>query len=264
MSGERLRVIGGAGVGKELTIGADGLVLGRNVEGEGRLPEDAEMSRSHARVVRDESGLSIEDLGSRNGTYLNGRQISEPAKLDLNDVVRIGQTSLALIDPDATADPGPVAESVVARLSAASIESLSGVHAAPPAEPPAEEEEPKRKDPLVVVADRDPQLLKALTNLLSGRGYQVVSAGDGQEALDAVDAYSPDAVVVDYLMPKVQGPDVCQKIKETRDIPVVMMTSKASESAVAFAFERGADEYLTEPFDVEELDSVLRRLLKAA
>jgi DNA-binding response OmpR family regulator len=74
----------------------------------------------------------------------------------------------------------------------------------------------------------------------------------------------PDAVVLDWVMPEMQGSDVCQAIKEDDDlaaIPVLMLTARASDSDIAGAFEHGADDYLTKPFDLEELDQRLRQLL---
>lgn len=118
--------------------------------------------------------------------------------------------------------------------------------------------------PLIVVADDNPDILHLVERRLSKRGYEVVTASDGLRALDLIRERHPDAVVLDWLMPEMQGPEVCSLLKEdhaTEGIPVVLLTAKASESDVSTGFERGADEYLTKPFEIEELDQTLRRLL---
>lgn len=118
--------------------------------------------------------------------------------------------------------------------------------------------------PLIVVADDNPDILKLVQKRLGKRGYEVATATDGRAALDLIRERHPDAVVLDWLMPEMQGPEVCSMLKEdaaTESIPVVILTAKASESDITTGFERGADEYLTKPFEIEELDQTLRRLL---
>jgi len=116
----------------------------------------------------------------------------------------------------------------------------------------------------VVVADDDPDILRLLLSRLRKRGYDVVAAVDGKQALYAVRAHRPAAVLLDFVMPNLQGSEVCALLKadpETARIPVLMLTSRDEETAVATAFEHGADEYLTKPFDFDELEAVLRALI---
>ncbi len=118
--------------------------------------------------------------------------------------------------------------------------------------------------PRVVVAEDNDELLRLVQRRLGRRGYEILPARDGREALEMIRREKPDAVVLDWVMPEMQGSDVCQAIKEDDElagIPVLMLTARASDSDIAGAFEHGADDYLTKPFDVEELDQRLRQLL---
>jgi DNA-binding response OmpR family regulator len=119
----------------------------------------------------------------------------------------------------------------------------------------------------LVVADDDPDILRLLERRLSRRGYEVVVAADGGAALDAVRRVRPDAVVLDRVMPAMSGEEVCAAIKSderTAAIPVVLLSAQASEREIVEGFGVGADDYLTKPFDLDELDERLRRLVAAA
>ena len=119
----------------------------------------------------------------------------------------------------------------------------------------------------LVVADDDSDILRLLERRLSRRGYTVVTAADGRDALDAVRKTAPDAVVLDRLMPAMNGEEVCAALKadeRTAAIPVVLLSAQASEREIVEGFGAGADDYLTKPFDLDELDERLRRLVAAA
>jgi DNA-binding response OmpR family regulator len=119
----------------------------------------------------------------------------------------------------------------------------------------------------LVVADDDPDILRLLERRLSRRGYAVVTAADGRAALDAIRRSAPDAVVIDRVMPAMSGEEVCAALKadaRTAAIPVVLLSAQASEREIVEGFGIGADDYLTKPFDLEELDETLRRLIAAA
>jgi pSer/pThr/pTyr-binding forkhead associated (FHA) protein len=108
-SGEELVVTAGGAPGRRLTV-KDDLVIGRAVSGEGRLDDDRELSRQHARVARDASGqLTIEDLGSANGTFVNGERVRERQLLKAGDSVRVGTTTLQVTDSGRA--PAPAAAS---------------------------------------------------------------------------------------------------------------------------------------------------------
>ena len=120
--------------------------------------------------------------------------------------------------------------------------------------------------PRIVVAEDNPDLLRLVQRRLTRRGYEVLCARDGLEALTMIRAERPDAVVLDWVMPEMQGHHVCRAVKQDEElagIPVLMLTARATEADVVGGFEHGADDYLTKPFDVDELDQRLRQLLKA-
>jgi DNA-binding response OmpR family regulator len=119
----------------------------------------------------------------------------------------------------------------------------------------------------LVVADDDSDILRLLARRLSRRGHRVVTAADGKAALDAVHRTKPDAVVLDRLMPAMSGEEVCAALKSderTAAIPVVLLSAQASEREIVEGFGVGADDYLTKPFDLDELDERLRRLVASA
>jgi len=122
-------------------------------------------------------------------------------------------------------------------------------------------------DPRVLIADDDQDILRLVERRLSRRGYEVVTATNGQEALDAMAADPPDAVVLDWLMPKVTGSEACKAIKAdpgTSQIPVVLLTARATEGDIEEGLASGADAYLTKPFDIYELDAMLRQVIQIA
>ena len=124
---------------------------------------------------------------------------------------------------------------------------------------------PANDRPRVVVAEDNDDLLRLVERRLGRRGYEILVARNGREALEMVRSQRPDVVVLDWVMPEMQGHHVCEAIKqdgELATIPVLMLTARASDADIAGAFEHGADDYLTKPFDVEELDLRLRQLLE--
>src|SRR3712207_1457259 len=105
MAGETLKITGGNASGQTITLEQE-LVIGRSTPGLGSLGGDSEISRVHARVFHDPSGrLTIEDLGSTNGTFVNGNRVSGQQPLNPGDEVRVGQTTLS-VEGGAAADPG--------------------------------------------------------------------------------------------------------------------------------------------------------------
>ena len=108
----------------------------------------------------------------------------------------------------------------------------------------------------MVVADDDPDIVDILTFNLEAAGYQVQSASDGAAALELATGTAPDLVVLDIMMPRMDGLQVLAALKAeptTKEIPVVMLTAKTSDSDLWQGWEAGADYYITKPFDLEEL-----------
>ena len=114
-AGEQLLVVEGKAKGRRLTLGEE-FVIGRAASGEGRLEDDPELSRSHARLARDADGRwTIEDLGSANGTFVNGEPVRERLRLEAGDSIRVGRTTLELADPARPARPAAASPAAPAR-----------------------------------------------------------------------------------------------------------------------------------------------------
>jgi twitching motility two-component system response regulator PilH len=106
--------------------------------------------------------------------------------------------------------------------------------------------------------------LAVIVGALRSSGFEVMTAGDGEQALTMMGATSPDLVVLDIILPKSNGYTVCRKLKqkpEWKHIPVVMLSSKDQESDVYWGKKQGADAYLTKPFVPQELVAQVRSLL---
>lgn len=114
----------------------------------------------------------------------------------------------------------------------------------------------------ILVADDDAGLLTLLATQLRSRGFDVITARDGREALSLARSARPDAAVLDWMMPGVQGPEVCARIKDSlgEETPVVMLSARSGEEAIASAFACGVDDYVTKPFALEEVSAILARL----
>jgi len=117
----------------------------------------------------------------------------------------------------------------------------------------------------ILVVDDEPAVRVALTRILTGAGFEVLVAGDGPQALDKVAGDAPDAVVLDVLMPGMDGLEVCRKLREMDgDIPVLMLTARDSVEDRVTGLDVGADDYLVKPFALEELLARIRALLRRA
>ena len=105
----------------------------------------------------------------------------------------------------------------------------------------------------VLVVDDDPAILRLLSTNLKARGYEVMTAADGEEALEAVQKDFIDLIVLDIMMPKVDGVQVCQRVREWSDIPIIILSARGDEHDKVKCLELGADDYLTKPFGIAEL-----------
>lgn len=108
----------------------------------------------------------------------------------------------------------------------------------------------------VLIADDEPNIIISLEFLLEQAGYQVLVAHDGEEALEAIKRQTPDLVLLDVMLPRLSGFDVCQKIRENPDwqeMRVVMLTAKGREVEVSKGLALGANAYITKPFSTQEL-----------
>jgi len=116
----------------------------------------------------------------------------------------------------------------------------------------------------ILIADDEPNIVLSLEYLLEQAGYRVLVARDGQEALDAIARDVPDLVLLDVMMPRVSGFDVCQRVRTNRDwshMRIVIISAKGREVEVAKGLALGADAYVTKPFATRELLARVRNLL---
>ena len=116
----------------------------------------------------------------------------------------------------------------------------------------------------ILIVDDEPNIVISLEFLLEREGWRVQIARDGQEALDALARERPDLVLLDVMLPRVSGYDVCQRMRENpawRGVRVLMLTAKGREVEVTKGLALGADGYVTKPFSTEELLARIRGLL---
>ncbi len=119
--------------------------------------------------------------------------------------------------------------------------------------------------PLVLLVDDEADITANLAPLLTRSGFEVETAADGQEALDRIGAHQPDAIVMDVLMPRLDGREALRRLRRAGDwTPVVLLTRVGESSERAMALEEGADDYLNKPFDPHELIARVRAVLRRA
>ena len=108
----------------------------------------------------------------------------------------------------------------------------------------------------ILVVNDETELLKAINILLKTSGYEVVTAQDGQEGLEKAKSLSPDLIVLDILMPKMDGYEVCRLLKfdeKYKSIPIIMLTAKVQDIDKAMGKKVGADDYIAKPFETQDL-----------
>ncbi len=117
----------------------------------------------------------------------------------------------------------------------------------------------------VMVVDDSVTLREMIADLLKGRGLNVTVASDGVEALEQIKANRPDLVVLDIVMPRMNGYEVCRRLKsdpKTQNLPVVMCSSKSEEFDRYWGMKQGADAYIAKPFHPQELVGTIKQLLR--
>lgn len=117
----------------------------------------------------------------------------------------------------------------------------------------------------LLVAEDDAEIRQALDRILTYEGYDVVTAPDGAAALEAIGEHSPDAILLDVMMPFVDGITLCRRVRERGDrTPVLMLTARHEVSDRVAGLDAGADDYVTKPFDLDELLARVRALVRRA
>ncbi|WP_026101133.1 response regulator transcription factor RpaB [Synechococcus sp. PCC 7336] len=119
----------------------------------------------------------------------------------------------------------------------------------------------QRKERILVVDD-EASIRRILETRLSMIGYDVVTASDGEEALDVFHTQDPDLVVLDVMMPKLDGYGVCQELRKESDIPIIMLTALGDVADRITGLELGADDYVVKPFSPKELEARIRSVLR--
>jgi two-component system phosphate regulon response regulator PhoB len=120
-------------------------------------------------------------------------------------------------------------------------------------------------NPFVLVVEDEDALATLLQYNLEKEGYQVALAADGEEALLLVDERLPDLVVLDWMLPKISGIELCRRLRgrsETRNMPIMMLTARGEESDRIRGLDTGADDYVTKPFSMTELAARIRAVLR--
>jgi DNA-binding response OmpR family regulator len=117
----------------------------------------------------------------------------------------------------------------------------------------------------ILVVDDEPDVVQLIEYNLKAAGYDVITAADGEEALKKARSSAPDLIILDLMLPEVEGLDVCKILRRessTSAIPIVMLTAKAGETDRVLGLELGADDYVTKPFSPRELVLRVKRLLR--
>ena len=114
----------------------------------------------------------------------------------------------------------------------------------------------------ILVVDDEELLVKGIRFNLQSEGYEVITGYNGAEAVQLTKNESPDLVILDVMMPEMDGLTACSKIREFSDVPIIYLTAKADDMDKLIGFDHGADDYLTKPFNILELKARIRALLK--
>lgn len=114
----------------------------------------------------------------------------------------------------------------------------------------------------VLIVDDAPGLVKGLTHSLEQAGYQVSSAADGLSALEKIRTGSFDAILLDLMLPEMDGLTVCREVRQRSSVPIIMLTAKSDDIDKILGLELGADDYITKPFNTKELIARIRALFR--
>lgn len=114
----------------------------------------------------------------------------------------------------------------------------------------------------ILIVDDEPLLVKGLKYSLEQDGYEILTATDGEEAIHSAQNEGPDIILLDLMLPKIDGLEVCQKIRESQQTPIIMLTAKGEDMSKILGLEYGADDYLTKPFNILELKARIKAVLR--
>ena len=117
----------------------------------------------------------------------------------------------------------------------------------------------------ILIVEDEPDIIKMLEYNLKKEGFRITSVSDGREALRQAEREHPDIIILDLMLPEIDGLEVCKTLKQssdTADIPVIMLTAKAQETDKIVGLELGADDYITKPFSIRELTARVKAVLR--
>jgi two-component system KDP operon response regulator KdpE len=118
------------------------------------------------------------------------------------------------------------------------------------------------RDPLILLIDDEPQILRALKTILSANHFRILSAINGEQGLALAAAQLPDVIILDLTLPDIDGFQVCEQIREWSTVPIIVLSVRDSEKDKVAALDKGADDYLTKPFGIDELLARIRVALR--
>ena len=119
----------------------------------------------------------------------------------------------------------------------------------------------------ILIADDEPNQLELMSFNLSNAGYSLIKATNGKEAIELIENHSPDLIILDWMMPKMSGIDVCRTLRsrsETKQIPIIILSARSEDSDKSLGLDTGADDYISKPFSPKELISRVKALLRRA
>ena len=117
----------------------------------------------------------------------------------------------------------------------------------------------------ILIADDEPNQLELMSFNLSNAGYSIIKATNGKEAIELIENHSPDLIILDWMMPKMSGIDVCRTLRsrpETKQIPIIILSARSEDSDKSLGLDTGADDYISKPFSPKELISRVNALLR--
>jgi two-component system KDP operon response regulator KdpE len=114
------------------------------------------------------------------------------------------------------------------------------------------------KDPLILLIDDEPQILRALKTILTANHFQVAAASTGEQGIALAVAQPPDMIILDLTLPDMDGIRICEQIREWSRVPIIVLSVRDNEKDKVAALDKGADDYLTKPFGIEELLARIR------
>ena len=116
----------------------------------------------------------------------------------------------------------------------------------------------------ILLVDDEPLIVKGLKFALESDGYETDSAGDGEQALEKIQNGNFDLILLDVMLPKMSGIEVCQAVREKSDVPIIMLTAKGEDMDKILGLEYGADDYMTKPFNILEVKARIKPRLRRA